>query len=227
MQPEKNGHHHMHRPKTYMLLKHRTLLLALVVGVVVFVFLTSGQLIAGNLLVSWNLGALAYIVLSSYRMLNSDVLQLKRRASQLDFSDIAMLVLAVTAAIASLGGIVVELLGVRSVPPHVAILKAGLALATLVVSWVFLHSLFAVHYTHRYYGNFATNAGLDFPVGHKEPIYWDFLYFSFTIGVASQTADVSVTSMAMRRLVLAHSVLSFFFNATVLALAINVGSSLL
>lgn len=226
MQSGKNGQHKVRR-KAYMIMRHRTLFLAFAVGVVVFLFLTSGKLNAANLLVSWNLGALAYILLSSYRMLNSDVLRLKQRASQLDFSDVVMLVLAATASVASLGGIMAELLGVRSAPYHEAILRLGLALTTLVVSWVFLHALFAVHYTHRFYGDFATNAGLSFPGGTKEPIYWDFLYFSFTIGVASQTADISITSMAMRRLVLAHSVLAFFFNATVLALAINVGSSLL
>lgn len=60
----------------------------------------------------------------------------------------------------------------------------------------------------------------------EEPIYWDFLYFSFTIGVASQTADIGVSSVSMRKLVLLHSILSFLFNTTILALAINVGASL-
>lgn len=226
MVTEKNEHH-KRRPKIYTIMKHRNLFLAFVVGLIVFVFMTSGRLNARNLLISWNLGGLAYIGLSWYRMLNSDALRIKQRASQLDFSDVALLVLAAAAAVASLGGIVAELLGVRSAPRAEAMTEAGLAMATLLVSWVFLHTLFAVHYAHRFYGNFASNAGLSFPGGTKEPIYWDFLYFSFTIGVASQTADISITSMAMRRLVLAHSVLSFFFNATVLALAINVGSSLL
>lgn len=68
--------------------------------------------------------------------------------------------------------------------------------------------------------------GLKFPDNPQEPVFWDFLYFSFTIGVAAQTADVSVTSMPMRRLVLLHSAVSFFFNTTILALAVNVGASI-
>jgi uncharacterized membrane protein len=84
-----------------------------------------------------------------------------------------------------------------------------------------------VHYAHRYYGGEDTAEGLKFPDAVSEPIYWDFLYYSFTIGVASQTADVSTTTTTMRKLTLLHSVLSFLFNTTILALAINVGASLL
>ena len=53
------------------------------------------------------------------------------------------------------------------------------------------------------------------------------MYFSFTIGAASQTSDVAIVSRVMRRLVLAHTVLSFLFNTTILALVINVGAGLL
>jgi uncharacterized membrane protein len=97
---------------------------------------------------------------------------------------------------------------------------------------VFLHTLFTLHYAHRFYGgdddgDGVKGDGLKFPEGVAEPLYWDFLYYSFTIGVASQTADVATTSTAMRKLTLLHSVLSFLFNTTILALAINVGASLL
>ena len=76
-------------------------------------------------------------------------------------------------------------------------------------------------------GNPRAAHGLKFPEPIGEPIYWDFLYFSFTIGVAAQTADVAISSRYMRKLVLLHAVLSFLFNTTILALAINVGASLL
>jgi len=61
----------------------------------------------------------------------------------------------------------------------------------------------------------------------EEPIYWDFLYFSFTIGVAAQTADIGISTVSMRKLALLHAILSFLFNTTILALAINVGASLI
>ena len=67
---------------------------------------------------------------------------------------------------------------------------------------------------------------LRFPDEQLEPDYWDFLYFSFTIAVASQTADVSIRSRAMRRAVLGQSLLSFFFNTSILALSINIAAGL-
>ncbi|EEQ00077.1 DUF1345 domain-containing membrane protein [Yersinia ruckeri] len=68
---------------------------------------------------------------------------------------------------------------------------------------------------------------LIFPDQIAKPTYWDFLYFAFTIGVASQTADVSIGSPDVRRVVLFQSVLSFIFNMTILGLSINVGAGLL
>ena len=71
----------------------------------------------------------------------------------------------------------------------------------------------------------AGGSGLQFP-GGGDPDYWDFLYFSFTIGAAVQTSDVAITTPRMRRLVLGHTVVSFLFNTTILAIAVNVGASL-
>jgi uncharacterized membrane protein len=68
--------------------------------------------------------------------------------------------------------------------------------------------------------------GLAFPGSSGRPDYWDFAYFSFTIGAAMQTSDVGVTTRDMRRVVLAQTVFAFLFNTTVLALAVNVGASL-
>lgn len=70
-----------------------------------------------------------------------------------------------------------------------------------------------------------TRGGLIFP-DTTQPTYLDFAYFSYTIGVASQTADVSISSRGMRGIVLAHSILSFFFNTTILALTINLAAGL-
>src|SRR3954471_2114409 len=89
---------------------------------------------------------------------------------------------------------------------------------------------FALHYAHDYYGGpGADRGGLAFPKDspERDADYWDFLYFAVTIGAASQTSDVTVVSHRTRRYVLAHTILSFLFNTTVLALAINVGASLL
>ena len=90
-----------------------------------------------------------------------------------------------------------------------------------------LATLFAVHYAHDYYCAPADGKPLRFPDDIEKPTYWDFLYFSFTIAVASQTADIAVMSSDARRLVLLQSVLSFLFNTSILGLKINIAAGLL
>jgi uncharacterized membrane protein len=94
-------------------------------------------------------------------------------------------------------------------------------------SWILVGVLFCFHYAHLFYRAPSASPPLRFPEGLPDPDYWDFLYFSFTIAVAAQTSDVSVMTRGMRRLVLGHSVLAFFFNLAILGLSINIAASLL
>jgi uncharacterized membrane protein len=131
---------------------------------------------------------------------------------------------------AGLFAIAAELHGIHEAPQRAQAVRVGIAAATILCSWFFVHLIFAIHYAHDYYGRGGTRGGLVFPGdkdGAAEPDYWDFLYFSFTIGAASQTSDVAVVSRRMRRLVLAHTVVAFLFNTTILALAVNVGAGVL
>ena len=96
--------------------------------------------------------------------------------------------------------------------------------ATLVLVWTFGNAIYTLHYAHLYYsgddgGKDVT--GLDFP-GKRNPDYADFCYFAFTLGVALQTSDVSITSPHIRRVATVHCIAGFFFNLGVLALTVNV-----
>ncbi len=100
-----------------------------------------------------------------------------------------------------------------------------LVVATLILAWLFSNTVYALHYAHLYYlgGRDGGDAGgLDFPGGDRTPDYWDFLYFSFTLGMTFQTSDVTIGSHAIRRVVLGHSMAAFVFNLGVLAFTINV-----
>ena len=105
----------------------------------------------------------------------------------------------------------------------------SLAIASVPLGWSTLHTILAFHYAHLYYATEDEDAGdaggLDFP-GTKEPGAWDFLYFSFVIGMTAQVSDVTVHAAGMRRLVLAHSIVSFFYNTVLVALAVNVAVAL-
>jgi uncharacterized membrane protein len=106
-----------------------------------------------------------------------------------------------------------------------------LSLATVVFSWMLVHTGFALHYAHVFYGDSdepgqETHRGLDFPGGHP-PDYFDFAYFSFVIGMTFQVSDVQITSRRLRRLALIHGALSFAFNTVILAMLINTVTSLI
>ncbi|MDM9620819.1 DUF1345 domain-containing protein [Rhizobium sp. S96] len=207
--------------------KHAAVFVALFVGLLVFLLLTTREVNARNVLAGWNVAAVVFIAATWRRMLRATVASIRKRSEDLDFSDTLLLFLSISAAVASIAGIGLELHSVKEAAPGVALGRALAAIVTILISWVFLHTLFTVHYAHRFYGGDDKGEGLKFPEGVEEPVYWDFLYYSFTIGVASQTADVATTSTGMRKLTLLHSILSFLFNTTILALAINVGASLL
>ena len=100
-----------------------------------------------------------------------------------------------------------------------------MATTTIVLSWVFIHTIFALHYAHDYYGEHGNKqSGLNFP-GDDTPDYWDFVYFSLVIGMTAQVSDVAVASKLIRRTVTAHGIVSFFFNVALLALMVNVAAS--
>ena len=108
--------------------------------------------------------------------------------------------------------------------PHYG-LYVALAIGTVVLSWAFTHTIFALHYAHEFYGEHgARKSGLQFP-GEGQPDYWDFIYFSFVIGMTFQVSDVAVTHKSIRRTVVAHGALSFFFNRSALsAVTVNIAA---
>jgi uncharacterized membrane protein len=106
----------------------------------------------------------------------------------------------------------------------------GLALGTVAVSWLLLHTIYSLHYAHVYYGDSdgddVPEGGLDFP-NDADPDYLDFAYFSFVVGMTCQVSDVQVSSKRMRRITLGHGIISFAYNTFILALLINTVSGLL
>ena len=179
-------------------------------------------------IVGWNAGALAYLALTLHMMFWSSHQRMRTRAVTQDEGRLLMLSMVVLAAVATLASLVGELSVARELHGQLRVFHVALAACTLLTSWAFTQTTFATHYAHDYYAAEARGGagGLDFP-SEDMPDYADFLYFSCIIGTSGQTADVSFTSRTMRRTGLVHCVLAFFFNATLLALTINIASSLL
>ena len=177
-----------------------------------------------RMLVGWDVGVALYLVAVFIVMTQSDTANIRRRSVLMDEGRITVLALTAAAALASLGAIMVQLSDKNTghAPLHLA-----LAVATLVLSWAFTHTIFALHYAHEFYAEKRyADGGLAFP-GKDEPDYWDFMYFSLVIGMTSQVSDVAVTAKTLRRFVAAHGVISFVFNAALLALTVNIAASAL
>ena len=103
------------------------------------------------------------------------------------------------------------------------ILKTTLLVATLVLAWLFSNTVYALHYAHIYYveDGGKDSGGITIP-GCDEPDYWDFIYFSFTLGMTFQTSDTQIESWRIRRISIGHCLAAFVFNLGVLAFSINV-----
>ena len=180
-------------------------------------------------LVGWNTCTLLYLGMSVETMLNASHERMQQRAQLHDDGEGVILLLAIAAAILSFVAIVAELATTKDAKGVLKGLHIALSGLTLLTSWAFIHTAFAFHYAHGYYarGDHAKGSPcLIFPKT-TQPHYTDFLYFSFIIGTSGQTADVSFATTQIRRVGTIHCVLAYLFNATVLALMINIAASLI
>jgi len=170
------------------------------------------------LLTGFDVGILAYLVATARDTLRLDAMALKARVQALDEGRRPWVVLGVGLMLTAvvLVALVVELKA-RSEP---SILAIGLALSSLLLSWLFFNVLFALHYADVYYNEAG---GLSFPEA-VEPDTRDFLYFAFVIGMTFQVSDVVVVDSVMRRRVLVHSMTAFVFNVVIVALSVNMAA---
>ena len=223
---------HPHIDKPYpirLLLSRPRLFFSLAVGLATFFCLQDSdvQMVVTRAIVGWNVGAILYLVLAMKMMFWSTHERMRTRALQHDEGRIVVMLLVVTAALVCIGAIVAELAVVKDLKGTVRYAHIVLAALTILTSWAFTQTMFAIHYAHDYYvmAMHGAHGGLEFP-GGQPPDYGDFLYFSCVIGTSGQTADVSFTSRKMRRTGTLHCILAFFFNTTLVALTINIASGL-
>ncbi len=179
-------------------------------------------------IIGWNVGAWLYLMLAARMMFWTTHEKMRARAIKQDDGKFVVLGMVIVAAIVSICAIVAELAVVKDMHGSLRYEHIGLAVLTILSSWAFTQVMFALHYAHDFYASKEKGnpGGLAFP-DVISPDYSDFLYFACVIGTSGQTADVSFTSRAMRRTGLAHCILAFFFNTTLVALTINIASSLI
>ena len=177
---------------------------------------------ASALLLSFDSGALLYLAMLT-RMFNRATREhMSRHARAQDTGRRGTLWIAVALSVVVLVALSTELHAAKGGGGK----AMGMAALSIVLSWLFMNTMYALHYAHGYYGDFGKqHEGLDFP-GTKQPDYWDFVYFAFVIGMCFQVSDVQIKSHILRRTALLHSVVAFFFNVFIIAISVNIAAGL-
>jgi uncharacterized membrane protein len=186
----------------------------LVIGLAAGSFIADARI---ALLVGFDTAAVVFLA-SLLPLLDDDIETLRCTAQLNDANRVALLVVTVLLSIVILFSVGMLIASEQGLQWQ----GLSLVIATLVLSWVFANTVFALHYAHLYYlpGKAGDRGGLEVP--HVDaPDYWDFLYFSFTLGMTFQTSDVVITGAHVRKVVLGHTMAAFFFNLGILAFAVN------
>ncbi|KTC18716.1 hypothetical protein AO391_03980 [Pseudomonas marginalis ICMP 9505] len=204
---------------------HPRLSSAAVLGLAVGILAPADTLIS-KILIGWNAGVWIYLLLMLWLTSRSQADEVKRIAEIEDENAGLVLFMVCIAAIASLATITVNLVGSKDLDSTARLLHYGFTGMTVIGSWLLTGVIFSVHYARLFYTWEGDEPALRFADDLRNPNYWDFLYFSFTIGVAVQTADVGVATRSMRKVVLGQSLIGFLFNTAILGFSINIAAGL-
>lgn len=221
--------------------KNRQLVWGISVGVVSYVFLrytpflvyspidifSLQSLVETAYVISWNLALITYLTLTFRMMARTESHQIVRRSKNEYESKRNMFIMVIASGISSVVAIVRELSIISQKDDWQVFFHLSLSITTIITSWLFIHTIFALYYAHFFYHvEHDSDFPLDFP-HDSHPDYFDFVYFAFGIGISGQTSDVSFTSKQLRRVGTVHAVLAFFFNTAILALMIELGAGLI
>ncbi|APC14452.1 hypothetical protein BLL42_01385 [Pseudomonas frederiksbergensis] len=209
----------------HLLRTHPRLTAATLLGVTVSILAPADSLIS-KILIGWNAGVWTYLVLMLWLTVRARADDVKRIAEVEDENAGMVLLIVCIAAIASLATITLELAGSKDLETSRRLLHYGFTGMTVIGSWLLVGVIFSVHYARLFYTWNGKDPALRFAEGLLTPNYWDFLYFSFTIGVAVQTSDVGVATPGLRKIVLAQSLIGFLFNTAILGFSINIAAGL-
>lgn len=176
--------------------------------------------------IGWDAGAAVFVGLLLAMMARATPASMRVRALAEDEARWAFLALMAAAAFFGLFAILGIMPEAKKAGGLTMIGLSLLGAVTILLAWFVVHTTYAVHYAHEYFYEIEhrEEPGLDFPGVADERgqlDYWDFCYFSFVVGMTAQVSDVQVRTRHWRRMVLAHGILSFLFNAAVLGLSIN------
>jgi uncharacterized membrane protein len=200
------------RPRTF---------LSIAIGVAAYLLMPPSLRQVTRALLGWDICIAVYLLLVYTMVVRCGLAHIKRNAERQDDGRFLILLVTALGAFASIAAIVFELGATQHSVPALT-----LATVTIALSWAAVHTTFALHYAHEFYRG-AKPGGLQFPNGDtdEEADYWDFVYFSFVIGMTAQVSDVGITDKTIRRTATAHGIVSFIYNTALVALMVNIAAS--
>ena len=193
------------------------------IGVVVAVTVALLHSPAVGLLLGWDTVAVLYIGGLAFGLLSWDAEQTARRATTTDPDRVATDVALLTAAVASLVTVALVLLRAPQSGGAPEYVQVGFGVASVVVSWAMVHTLYTLRYAALYYGQ--PGGGVDFNSA-EPPTYRDFAYLAFTVGMTFQVSDTVLKTTALRRTVLRQALLSYLFGTGILATTVTLVANL-
>lgn len=211
---------------------HYRLAISLFIALAVFFVFRNSLRTLELILAVWLGCAVSIIFLNWLMICTTHPRDIRRMAKIQDSSRLFIFLFIVIAAVLSLLAMVLLLKSTKGLPEAYRFARIILSTVSVIISWWLIHTVFAVHYAHMFYdtdtdeGTKMPVGGLEFP-GTKEPDYLDFVYFSFVIGMTWQVSDVEISDRMIRRLGLVHGLISWAFNTAIIALTINIISSLM
>ncbi|MNO78882.1 hypothetical protein D3C76_700360 [compost metagenome] len=205
---------------------HPRLSIAVVAGIAGAFFIPADDTVQ-HILAGWNLGVWLYLLLVLWLTCRATPDKVRKVANVEDENAGVVLFTVCIAAIASLAAVTQQLVSSSGLTGTAQVLHYLYTGLTVAGSWLLIGCIFSLHYARLFYTGERHDPPLRFADGERNPDYWDFHYFSFTISVAVQTSDIGVAGRAMRRVVLAHSLVGFVFNTAILGFTINIAAGLL
>jgi uncharacterized membrane protein len=207
------------------------LITASIVGIIAFFIIPLYISWQTRIIASWDVAIFSFLLLAWVLIFNASHTETEESTVNQDQSGMVILSFTIIAAIISLLAIALMLHTSKNLAPMHLFLHIAVSIGAILLAWLMVHTMFVFHYAHKYYRhglmhNEKRNKGLIFP-SDKEPDYMDFVYCSFVIGMTSQVSDIQISSKPMRKLALIHGIISFGFNAMILALSINIVASLI
>jgi uncharacterized membrane protein len=197
-----------HRPRFSMAAVLFLVLAATLIG--------AGFQLARGMLIAFDIAALIFLVGVVVMFFREDVAQMRAKVAEQDAGRWGVLWISVAVSSVALVALAVELHASKGG----GVVEIALAAGSLLLAWLFLNTIFGLHYAHEYYMR-PKEKPLQFP-GSDDPDYWDFMYFAFVLGMTFQVSDVQIAQKALRRVALAHGVIAFFFDVVIVALSVNV-----